>query len=222
MNNARQTQKQKENQNENKKAGKPFLIVMAISVVIGGVFGFFSLEIADFLKNNNLTMETASICSIRIFAAAAPYAMWILGIAALIYTMFALKKGRKEFEEYGTENESVMEKIEKRLSVGLFLTRSLLLVNYFLFAAHIIAVVKDIYPKGFMFLFSILGLVMSMAVSIIQQQKMVDFVKEMNPEKKGSIIFETGPLPIAIVIGILFYSQLVYSVEAAKGEWNRK
>lgn len=107
MNNAGQTQKQKENQNENKKAGKPFLIVMAISVVIGGIFGFFSSEIADFFKNNNLTMETVSICFIRIFAAADPYAMWILGIVTLIYTMFALKRGCKGRME---------QEIEERIS----------------------------------------------------------------------------------------------------------
>lgn len=264
MNNVEQTKKQRENKAENKKAGKPFLILMAAAMAAGGIFGFFSLDIMEFLKNRNVTMDTISTGSIRIFAVGAPYAMWLLGIIIFLYTAFAIKKGKKEFGEYGFENEDILEKIDKSLNVGLFLTGSLLLVDYFLFSAHILAVVKDVYWNEIAFLTSTVGLIISMVLSIVLQQKIVDFVKEMNPEKRGSVydvkfqnkwmdtcdeaeqlmvyrisyraykkvnalcltlfilffflgmIFQTGLLPIAIVLGILLYSNVVYMMEAAK------
>lgn len=264
MDNMEQTKKQRENKTENKKAGKFFVILIVTSMALGGVFGFFSMDIMEFLKSRDVTADTISTGAIRILAIGEPYAIWILGLIGYFYTALTLKKGKKEFAEYGFDNEDMLEKIDKRLNMGIFLTGSLLLVDYFLFSAHILAVVKDIYRNGIAFLISIVGFIVSMILSIVLQQKIVDFVKEMNPEKKGSVydvkfhnkwmdtcdeaeqlmiyrvsyrvykkvnsfcmtlfillffismIFQTGLFPIAVVLGILFYSNVVYMLEAAK------
>lgn len=264
MNSMEQTKKQRENKTENKKAGKPFLILMAAAVAAGGIFGFFSFEIMEFLKNRNVTVDTISTGFIWIFAVVAPYAICFLGMVTFLYAVFALKRGKKEFAEYGFENEDALEKIEKRLNVGLFLTGNLLLLDYFLFSAHTLAIIKDMYRNGAAFLLSIVGLSISIVLSMLLQQKIVDFVKEMNPEKRGSVydvkfqnkwmdtcdeaeqmmiykvsyraykkvnalcltlfilffllsmVFQTGLFPIAIVLGILCYSNVIYMVEAAK------
>ena len=264
MNNAGQTNKQKENKTENKKAAKLFIIVMAASTVVGGIFGFFSMDIMEFLKSRNVTADTVSTEAIRILAIAAPYAIWILGMICFFYAAIALKKGKKEFAENGFDNEDILEKIDKRLNMGVFLTGSLLLVDYFLFSAHTLAIVKDVRGIFIEFLISIVGFIVSIVLSIVLQQKIVDFVKEMNPEKRGSIydmkfqnkwmdtcdeaeqliiyrvsyraykkvnslcmwlfillffisvVFKTGLFSIAVVLGILFYSNVVYMLEAAK------
>lgn len=264
MNNAGQTNKQKENKTENKKAGKAFIIVIAACAAAGGIFGFFSMDITEFLKSRNVTAGTVSTEAVRIFAIAAPYVIWILGLIGFLYTTIVLRKGKKEFVEYGFDNEDILERIDKRLNIGIFLTGSLLFVDYFLFSAHTLAIIKDVHRSGIEFLISIAGLLVSMVFSIVLQQKIVDFVKEMNPEKRGSIydmkfqnkwmdtcdeaeqltiykvsykaykkvnslclilfillffvsvIFKTGLFPIAIVLGILLYSNAVYMLEAVK------
>lgn len=262
--------KQIQNQKENKKAAGKYVIIMIAAVVIGGIYGFFSVEITKFLEGQNVTPEMISIHCIRFFAVAAPYVMWIFLVAACSYTIFALKKGQKEFAAWDFEDEGVMDKIEMRLNIGIFLTSNLLFVDYFFFSAHILAIVKDLCSSGMMFLISVVGMAISMVLSIVLQQKIIDFVKEMNPEKKGSVydlkfqkkwmdtcdeaeqlqiykasykayrkvnslcmtlfviffffsvVFKTGLLPIAIVIGILAYSQLIYCMEATKEGWNNQ
>ena len=207
---------------------------------------------------------------IKLFAVAAPYVMWILLAAVCSYAIFALKRGRKEFAAWDFEEEGVMEQIEWRLNISIFLTSNLLFVDYFFFSAHILAIVKEVYSNEVMFFITIAGVAISMVLSVVLQQKIIDFVKEMNPEKKGSvydlkfqkkwmdtcdeaeqlqiykasykayrkvnslcitlfvifflfsIVFKTGLLPIAIVIGILAYSQLIYCREATKEGWSNK
>lgn len=256
--------KQVQNQEENKKAVGKYLIIMIVCMAIGGIYGYFSNDISRFFKNQNMTTETISNYCIRLFAMAAPYIMWILLVAVCSYTVFALKKGRKEFEAWDFEDEGAMDKIEKRLNTSIFLTGNLLCVDYFFFPAFMLAIVKEIYDSIPMFFITLAAMVLSMFFSVFLQQKIIDFVKEMNPEKKGSVydikfqkkwmdtcdeaeqlqiykasykayqkvnalcitlfviifflsmVFKTGLLPIAIVIGILAYSQVVYYVEAIK------
>lgn len=249
---------------ENKKAGKAFIVIMIAALLLGAFLGFIAVIMANRMESGNLTAEMVSMFVMKGLAMAAPYVMWLTGAAALGYGIFAIKKGKKEFAQWDMEDEAVIDKIDTRMNIAIVLSNNILILAYFLFAAHTLAVVRNFYRNGIMFILTLLAMVIIITGYLLLQQKMIDFVKEMNPEKKGSvydmkfqdkwmnscdeaeqimiykaaykayakvntlcmglfvfffflsIILKLGLLPIAIVLGIMVYSQLVYLSEAAK------
>lgn len=168
----------------NRKAMPKFLLIMVICLLAGGVTGFYSAKyglnaLADEMKSAGAFFG-------------AYIAPWLMLAAAVIVPVVCLViyMGAKElFASWDGENEEISDAIDKKLSMVLWITSAALILSYFLIAAC--------YAQGFAafekenadvpFLAGIVCFIAIMAEGVILQQKCVDMIKKMNPEKKVSV-----------------------------------
>ncbi len=168
----------------NRKAMPKFILLMVISVLVGGGFGVCAAEYGfDALASG---MKAAgAYFGIRI-------APWLMLAIALVLPMIFVPlyaRAKKLLAGWDGEDEAVSDGIETRLSALLWITNTAFILAFFLIAAT--------YSGGFAtfdhaenilpFFVSIGAMVAILIESTIFQQKCVDTTKKMNPEKTASV-----------------------------------
>lgn len=186
-----QAQKQQENTKEDKKALKKFIWILlgafAIGIFIG--IGMSALKTAFIGSSVKATF-------LKVVGVTAVYGGYLYTTALTIACIVLYKKSRKEYAAWDDEDEEVLSKIETGISIVLWFSNLILYGTYFFFAVGIWA--TDLMGKnealgsdvtgllialGAVFLHMAYGIVASSVI----QQKGVNFGKEINPEKKGSV-----------------------------------
>ena len=174
---------------ENKKAFKSFIIIMIVCALVGAFFGVFIVA----YKQGNIAFfkEMRSIDLSRLvtkgFAIASPFVIWggIIGNTCL--GVYCLSYAKKKYAKWDGENEEYIEHLENRLNFLITMTSAFSFVVYLFFSASTFAVMQNIYKEPIPFFLSLLGMFASMVVYVKLQKGVVDIVRIMNPEKKGSI-----------------------------------
>ncbi len=102
-----------------------------------------------------------------------------------------LRGGRAEYRRWDGEEEQLIEKIERKLGIGVIVTNVALIAGFFFFAAGMKSTGID---SGWeeeipwvKIAATFLGLIAVMVVTVTAQNRIVNFTKEINPEKKGSV-----------------------------------
>lgn len=186
-----QSKKQQENTKEDKKAFKKFIWILIAAFVAGLVIGVGMSVLKDVLLGS-----LVQVTFLKIMSLAAVYGGYFFTTVLLLASIILYKKSRKEYAAWDEEDEDVLSRIETKLSFTLWFSNLILYGAYFFFAVGIWAI--DIMEKnealgmdtkgvlislGAVFAHIVYGIV---AASVVQQ-KGVNFGKEINPEKKGSV-----------------------------------
>lgn len=168
----------------NRKAMPKFILIIFISSLIGGTVGFCAAKyglntLADGMKNAG-----------RFFGAY--IAPWMMLVAAVIVPMVCIpiyKNARKQLSAWDGENEEISDAIEKQLSIVIWITSAVLIFSYFLIAAAYSGGFEALENRNSIvpFIAGIVGFSAIMIETILVQQKCVDTVKKMNPEKTASV-----------------------------------
>lgn len=168
----------------NHKAMPKFILIIAISLLVGGSIGFFSAKyelntLADGIKS------AGHFFAMNI----APWLMFAIAVIVPVVSAALYKKANKLLAAWDGEDEQIYAASDGKLSVILWLSSASLIISYFLFAAS--------YSDGFAAFEnqgSMLSLVVAIAAffgilieTIVIQQKCVDTVKKINPEKTASV-----------------------------------
>lgn len=174
---------------DNKKAGKTFVFIMLACAVMGGICGFCSVF---FLDNIEGIIEFASsyaeenIFSINIILSAI---MIILTAIITICILLHIKKGRKNIEALiAKDMEEELGRIETSFSIDLWITNGLIILNLLYFSIVTVMDKRFCIEKDMLIILmpSAILLISILAV-VILQQKIIDIIRIMNPEKKGSV-----------------------------------
>lgn len=186
------TEKQQENKKEDKKALKKFLFTLLLSLVVGFIAGFLSA----FIKDNWTMQVSESIKDIgRIVAI---YGGYIVTVIFLLISVILYRKTRKQFLVWDGENEEIYNQMDIRLSYVAWFSQLIMIFSYFFIGTGAYVqlgnkeAVKEMLDTNFigwiLTLLSVLGsMLFSLVVSMILSQKVVNFTKELNPEKQGSV-----------------------------------
>lgn len=161
---------------ENSKAFGKFIVILIICTFAGGIVGFLSAFMQDGI---------AGILDYgvpMVLQAVEPYAIAIvtfitMGIGWVIY--FQCKKALSGQE---IEDEDILDRVEYRLNYPLLLCNICMIMAFFFFAVSIVFTDSAVSILSRVAVFMI-----SVAITIVLQQKVVDLVKTINPEKKGSV-----------------------------------
>lgn len=167
---------------ENKKAGKSFVIIIVISMLIGGAAGFGSVIFEDFLFSMpNIITYILTIIS--------PYAIAVVSIALLSIAAILYKQGKKLYRDWDGDDEEPIDRVETLLGYALWLGSLNLIFNFFFFAAGLSldCFNKEINGWQIKFVFFFISFILSLVFIVVEQQKIIDFEKLMNPEKQGSV-----------------------------------
>lgn len=173
-----------------KRDDKKNLIILIIVAAVCGVLGYFVGMIIAKLQKAGYGMPKITEEVIGNLAMIMPIVFLALNIILAIIAFICIRKSKKEFKLWDGEDEDVAERMENRVSVPLYMSSLVLIVNMFLFS---VCVNLDINSKfsekneDLLMLANTVVLILSYIVVIIVQKKIIDFTKDMNPEKEGSI-----------------------------------
>lgn len=171
-----------ENQREDRRAFRKFIVLLLAAMVVGGITGAFSTMAAKEQADIGAGI-TAGLQKI------APYANLVIAAALAVWMTGMLRGGRAEYRRWDGEEEQLIEKIERKLGIGVIVTNVALIAGFFFFAAGMKSTGID---SGWeeeipwvKIAATFLGLIAVMVVTVTAQNRIVNFTKEINPEKKG-------------------------------------
>ena len=163
---------------ENRKALKPFLLLILISGIVGGFMGYFSGILSD--RVDLIIPVFLSEILIKIM----PFSIGTISIIFIFPIYLFYSQGKKTYQKWDGENEELIDLAERKLGYALLLTSILLILCFFFFAASFhVNGVESLIPL----IITLVSFLISIALIIVLQQKIVDQVKKINPEKKGSV-----------------------------------
>ena len=165
-------------QNDNRKALPKYLLVLLGGAVLGGGLGF----LVGFAGDHNLG-ETAVLALNRFLAAITPWGIPVSTLVLLGLSWVKYRSAKKLFAGWDGEDELTPDTADQHLNWVLLLTTLQLLLNLFFFSAAVIYWV----PGRLTILAEIAVFMISIALLIVLQQKVVDLTRKLNPEKQGSV-----------------------------------
>lgn len=175
-----------ENINEIKKEDKGALRKFIILVLIGALVGFVLGILSGFVGMNLADVLAEWVQNMLAYIA--PFMNAFLIPVAFLPILYFYQVSRKMYKVWDGENEALLEKIEINLSYALWLSSLALILSFFFFAVGFWQIDNLNYSVSGAFLTIWLGSFILILICItLAQQKLVNFTKEINPEKKGSI-----------------------------------
>lgn len=160
-------------QRDNRKSLPRFLLIILLSAFLGAIGGFFSAIAAEKGMLDRLWAALDQIMTII-----TPWAIPSISILMLIPAFLLLHTSKTRFAIYDQESEEETQGIEDRLSYALLLSTLVYLADLFFLAASFLYANPLINAACFL---------VSIGVTIVLQQKIVDLTRQINPEKQGSI-----------------------------------
>lgn len=168
----------------NRKALPKFMLIMVISMLVGGLTGFCAAKY-------ELNTLAGGMKSAGAFFGAyiAPWLMLAAAVIVPIVCVPIYRNVKKLLFSWDGENEEISDTIDNKLSIVIWITSAALILSYFLIAAS--------YSGGFetfenennilSFFVGIAAFFGILIEAVIIQQKCVDAAKKTNPEKTVSV-----------------------------------
>ena len=168
----------------NRKALPKFMLIMAISLIVGGTIGFFSAKYGLNALSGNL--KTVGVLFGMYIA---PWLMLTIAIVVPLISIPLYYRTKKLLSTWDGEDEFVSDAVDEKLSIIIWLTSAALIISYFLIAASYSGGFATFENKKNTLAFSI-GIAAFFVIlieSVVIQQKCVDTAKKTNPEKTASV-----------------------------------
>ena len=176
----------KEIRKEDKKKLKGYLILCIIGLLGGGVGGYAS---AWFKDNGNGIQAIGGLVS-GLIRETSYYVNLPVVILSFILVAILYKQCRNMYEKWDNEDEDSIYKIEYKLGIALTITAIdtvTMMVSMVIGFGQILSYDKLSEISVIKICCFVLGNVMMALFTVIAQQKIVNFEKEINPEKQGSV-----------------------------------
>lgn len=174
----------KEIKKANRKALPKFMLIMVISLLLGGGIGYCAARYG--LNRLSGGIETAAIFFGRHIA---PWLMLAVAVILPAVCIPLYRGAKKLLSAWDGENEEISDAIDNKLSIVIWLTSAALILGYFLIAASY-SYGFDTFETGNAILPFFTGIVAFFAImieAVLLQQKCVDASKKTNPEKTASV-----------------------------------
>lgn len=177
--------KVQENQREDRHAFKKFIVIIVLSAIGGGIVGGCSVWLSH--TSDGIVDALLSLLSII-----APFGSLFITVLLLLWYGIVLRRLRKQFLLWDGEDEEMINGIEDRLTWGMILSGVTTILNLFFLSAGFYAldfVELDMYDIMTPIRLAALlgGALCAVVVNTILQKEIVNFTKEINPEKHGSV-----------------------------------
>ena len=160
---------------DNRKALPKFFLILLGAAVFGGVAGFA----AGWMGHDNLSgVVTAAVTGW--LTAMAPWVMAVTSAVSLAVIFWLYRSAKKLCAGWNGEDELPMEQAEEKLSWAMMAATVQVVLDMFFFAAAAVS-------ENMSALIGVAVFVLSIALLTVAQQKLVDQLRRMNPEKQGSV-----------------------------------
>ena len=164
--------------NDNRKALPKYLLILLAAAVFGAGLGFL-IGFAGSRTPGEVVADGLN----RFLSAITPLGIPVTSLIFLGLSWGKYCSAKKLHATWDGENEVTADRAEQQLNWSLLLSTVQLLLNFFFFSAAVIY-----WIPGHLIIFAEIGsFLVSIAILIIIQQKVVDLTRELNPEKQGSV-----------------------------------
>lgn len=171
---------------ENKKAMPKFILIVVLSLVLGGILGFSLVSL-------NLEEFDSALAAAGLFFTnfVAPWLIIALPVVELAVCLPIYFSAKKQLSAWDGEDEAVSSQIEARLSVCIWVTGLSTVLAFFLLSAMFAGFVQNagtprMMPKE-LFFGGLAAFLIDLFAPMALQQKLVDLTKRLYPEKQGSV-----------------------------------
>ncbi len=166
-----------------KRALGKLLLITGVCGVLGFIGGLTGVGTSDRIKGFGDGVVLA-------LGAVAPYSNLVLTTIIWIVCVYLMREGHDLYRTWNSEDEDVIDAVEKMLSRALGLTNVNLILGMFFFGMGIYRL--DVANGSGLFgmisgISVFLGFLYMFVVNTVLQRKIINFTKEINPEKRGSI-----------------------------------
>ena len=168
----------------NRKALPKFLLIMLGSVLLGAVIGMAGMAGLSAAGQDNLTAALARLGTG--LAAAAPWLLAACGGLELISGLILCRKAKGIVDRWDGEDETVSEQAEKPLNLAMWISSTAMVAGFVLLSAAYSAGMTS-KSEAFGMLGGVIGFAAVFIITVILQQRMVDLIKQLYPEKKASV-----------------------------------
>lgn len=158
---------------ENRKALPKFLGTTILCGIGGGVLGFLGVAAGH--------LNTAEVLQTWMEGAMKAVLPYGIAIATAIFALpgfFLYYGAKKRFNAWDGEEETMADEAEKMLSYALLLSAVLVILDFFFLSAGVV------YGTN---IWNVAAFLVSCALAMVMQQKVVDLTRRFNPEKRGSV-----------------------------------
>ncbi len=173
---------------DNKKAIIPFTILLILCTVAGGIIGGVAAmgfsEIKDPMAfsiqlENNVIIFLGNI---------SPWIMVFSTVACLVICPLMLGLAKKEFRKNSYVEEENLKKIDLKVTIALMVLTIQMMIQFLCFSiVTMSAFMVNMEKSPTKVFFAVFIFLVGIAIYIVLLQQEVDFTKEMNPEKRGSV-----------------------------------
>lgn len=173
-------------QQENRRADKKALRMLLLLTLAGAIFGFVAGVASALLQDAYTSVAQACMAAMTI---AAPYGNFVFTTIVLMIGIRWLRKSRKLYEAWDGEDEDVINEAEYMLSKALALTSVNVIVGFFFFGLGTYTANSEGIAKAetvIRLAVAVLGLAYETVSMTVLQKNLINFTKEINPEKRGS------------------------------------
>lgn len=173
----------KRNKGEDKKALLPFLLMLVVSMFIGGLFGYFSAD----TKEGGAEAVLEAVRSL--LSVSTPYVLFICIAGIVFFGYGVFYKRQKEYRQgLRTLDEEKMSELQDKIEYGLNLPMIVItaaqITGFFEMTVVLVCMGKENLLES---IIATAEFAITLALGIILSAKLVNFEKEMNPEKRGSV-----------------------------------
>lgn len=163
---------------ENRRALPKFLVGILLAGIGGGVLGFC----AAMMNVGNLSENVRSALNATL-TTVAPWGTPVTSVLFLGIGWGLYRQARNLYKSWDGEEEDPIDSVELKLSWALLMSALAMLADFFFLSVLVIYDVGGLLPTlGHLGIFLV-----SVAVIMVLQQKVVDLEKQINPEKRGSV-----------------------------------
>lgn len=179
--------KREENEREDRKRLGPFILCVCIGGVLGFFFGFLGIRVVDYMENEHLDFVSLGRMLTELWGLAGRYLLIIVNCIALPILWILFLNHKKEVARWNGEDEEFIEKVDRKLGIDLTASSIMLIFEMLAYGSAFYGMtsMKDS-SKG-IFLADLLFFIGSLFCILFYQKCIVNLLKEMNPEKQGSV-----------------------------------
>lgn len=179
--------KREENRLEDNKVKGKFVITMILCMLLGGVLGVSSVKFVRYMGEQQWDFAVFGQNLTLMWSLAGRYMMLILDLISFPVILILFHKHKKEVQVWDGEDEARLDVLEQKLGIDTGIPTILTLLNMFFYGVGFYGMVYLEAKDSLIFLLDLVLLLGGMMFLLLHQRNVVNFIKELNPEKKGSI-----------------------------------
>lgn len=179
--------KKEENRREDNRAKGKFFIMMVVCMLFGCFCGVAGVKGLKYMREQNWDFNALAVNLTAFWSCIGRYMMIVMNITTLPAALFLFRRHKREIEAWDGEDDERLDEFDRKLSIDVGIPTILMLLEMFFYGIGFYGMVQMEDKMNAVFVVDLIIFLGGTLYLLFHQRNVINFVKEMNPEKRGSI-----------------------------------